>query len=94
MDAGFASCDEVDFGNQSQDPQLESWRNLIVICKKRWREIIPPSTAENVRMRGLVVVRYDRTPIFRQEINTQTANLRRWKPQIVLSRRNLENDDA
>ena len=49
---------------------------------------------EEDRFRGVFAVRHERKSLFTQIINVEAKDIPKWKPRVLLSRRDLEDDDV
>jgi hypothetical protein len=78
---------------ESEKPRRD-WLRRVDDYYAEWRRISAINPSESIRFRGAVSCHFDRVLLFSQEVNLTTASLPRWRPKVVLSRRDLEGDDA
>ena len=93
--AAYVSQESVPFDSSEQLQQpLRRWLRLVDTYNKDWRGVRQQNLTDDIRHRGVFSVRHDRTPLFTMQVNLATATLPKWRPQVTLSRRVLEDDDA
>jgi hypothetical protein len=61
---------------------------------QKWSHVIPFQDREDIRLRGVQRIEHSRRTLFTTQMAIRTKDLPKWKPQITILRRVLEEDNA